>query len=100
MSVQNVSSTPEYIETFLQENSDKLSEIYGQGMRENNNIGCLGLKCSQKENKMDVFFMNAETLYNTLPNEETLMKILDSIQEKRVYFINDLDRNSLFLVYL
>ena len=42
MSITNVKSTPPYIESFLQANSKQLFEIYDQGMKEHNNVGCLG----------------------------------------------------------
>ena len=69
MSITNVKSTPPYIESFLQANSNKLFEIYDQGMKEHNNVGCLGLKCSEKENKMDVFFMNEEMICQMLQKD-------------------------------
>ena len=38
--------------------AQKLIEIYEQGLKEHNNVGCLGLTCSEETNKIDVFFMN------------------------------------------
>jgi len=99
MSIQNVKSTPPYVESFLQTNSDKLFEIYDQGMKEHNNVGCLGLKCSEKENKMDVFFMNEELLLQTL-KKESWDSLKDSIQGRKLFMVQDLDLNSIFLVYL
>ena len=99
MSIQNVNSTPPYIESFLQANSNKLFEIYEQGMKEHNNVGCLGLKCSEKENKMDVFFMDEELLLQTL-KQESWDSLKESIQGRKLFMIQDLDINSMFLVYL
>ena len=99
MSIQNVNSTPPYIESFLQANSNKLFEIYEQGMKEHNNVGCLGLKCSEKENKMDVFFMDEELLLQTL-KQESWDSLKESIQGRKLFMIQDLDLNSIFLVYL
>lgn len=99
MSIQNVKSTPPYVESFLQTNSDKLFEIYDQGMKEHNNVGCLGLKCSEKENKMDVFFMNEELLLQTL-KQDSWDSLKESIQGRKLFMIQDLDLNSIFLVYL
>ena len=99
MSITNVKSTPPYIESFLQANSNKLFEIYDQGMKEHNNVGCLGLKCSEKENKMDVFFMNEELLLQTL-KQDSWESLKESIQGLKLFMIQDLDLNSIFLVYL
>ena len=99
MSITNVKSTPPYIESFLQANSKQLFEIYDQGMKEHNNVGCLGLKCSEKENKMDVFFMNEESLLQTL-KQDSWDSLKESIQGRKLFMIQDLDLNSIFLVYL
>ena len=61
-------STPEYIDTFLKANMVKLVEIHDQGIEEHK-VGCLGFKCSQKENKMDVFFMNEDIILQQLQKE-------------------------------
>ena len=52
--IQQASSTPPYISNFINNNMTKLLEIHGEGIKENK-VGCLGFKCSQAENKMDVF---------------------------------------------
>ena len=99
MDIKNTSSAPVYIERFLQNNKSKLDEIYDAGLQENNGIGCLGLKCSEKENKMDVFFMNEELLLQQL-QKESWENLKASIVGKKLYMVNDLDLNSIFLVYL
>ena len=52
-------------------------------MKEHNNVGCLGLKCSEKENKMDVFFMNEELLLQTLKQDswESLKESIQTVQQ-------------------
>tara|TARA_B100001094_G_scaffold316017_1_gene356709 strand:- start:17 stop:316 length:300 start_codon:yes stop_codon:yes gene_type:complete len=99
MDIKNTSSAPAYIERFLQNNKAKLDEIYDAGLQENNGIGCLGLKCSEKENKMDVFFMNEELLLQQL-QKESWENLKASMVDKKLYMVNDLDLNSIFLVYL
>ena len=99
MDIKNTSSAPAYIESFLQNNKAKLDEIYDAGLQENNGIGCLGLKCSEKENKMDVFFMNEELLLQQL-QQESWENLKASMNGKRLYMVHDLDLNSIFLVYL
>ena len=98
MSITNVKSTPPYIESFLQANSNKLFEIYDQGMKEHNNVGCLGLKCSEKENKMDVFFMNEELICNMIQKHSWENLYNNKPTEKKIFFVNDLDRNAIFLI--
>ena len=63
--IQNVSSCPDYINAFVKYNFDKLMEIYGKGYEEFNE-GCLGLMCNEETNKMDVMFMNVETITKML----------------------------------
>jgi hypothetical protein len=99
MNIKTISSTPSYIERFLQNNKTKLDEIYDTGLQENNGIGCLWLKCSEIENKMDVFFMNEASLLQQL-QKESWEKLKESINGRKLYMINDLDLNSIFLVYL
>ena len=98
MKIQNISSSPEYISKFINHNFHKLLEIYDEGIT---NFGCgvLSFKCSEKDNKMDVFFMNEEQILTNLQKEswESLKK---SINDKKLFMINDLDKNSIFLIYV
>ena len=97
--IQNVSSTPDYISNFINSNLQQLKDIHDGGMLEYKE-GCLGFKCSEKENTMDVFFMNREFLVEqmTLESWENLKSSV--VKDKRLFFINDIDRNSVFLVYI
>ena len=67
--IQQVSSCPEYINTFIQHNLSKLMEIYDAGSSANDGEGCLGLICNQETNKMDVMFMNVETITGMLTSD-------------------------------
>lgn len=97
--IQDVKTTPEYISNFINSNLQQLKDIHDGGMIEHKE-GCLGFKCSEKENTMDVFFMNREFLVEqmTLESWENLKSSV--VKDKRLFFINDIDRNSVFLVYI
>ena len=96
--IQNIESTPEYIGKFLRENMEQLIHIHDGGMEEHK-TGCLGFKCSQTENKMDVFFMTEEIILQML-QKESWEQLKGTINDKKLFLINDLDKNSIFLVYV
>tara|TARA_B100000575_G_scaffold41470_1_gene29008 strand:- start:216 stop:515 length:300 start_codon:yes stop_codon:yes gene_type:complete len=96
--IQNIDSTPEYIGKFLRENMDQLIHIHDEGMEEHK-TGCLGFKCSQTDNKMDVFFMTEEIILQML-QKESWEQLKGTINDKKLFLINDLDKNSIFLVYV
>ena len=98
MQIQNISSAPEYISKFINHNFTKLIEIYDEGINEFN-TGVLSFKCSEKENKMDVFFMNEELILQML-QKESWEQLKNNLNDKRLFFINDLDKSSIFLVYI
>lgn len=97
MQIQNISSTPKYISDFINHNFTKLIEIYDNGISENN-TGVLSLKCSEKDNKMDVFFMNEEQILLTLQKES--WENLKNSTDKKIFLVNDLDINSIFILYI
>ena len=98
-SIQNVSSTPDYISKFINANLEQLYNIHDGGMDEFKE-GCLGFKCSEAENTMDVFFMHKELLIEMM-DEESWEQLKTSLKEdKRLFLINDLDRKAIFLVYI
>ena len=77
----------------------KLLEIYNDGIN-NFQTGCLGFQCSQKENKMDVQFMNDESML-TMLQKESWDNLNNSIPEdKKLFFIMDVDMNCIFLLYV
>jgi hypothetical protein len=96
--IQQASSTPPYISNFINNNMTKLLEIHGEGIKEHK-VGCLGFKCSQAENKMDVFFMN-ESMLLSLLQPDSYENLKGSMENKVLFLIQDLDKNSIFLVYL
>ena len=96
--IQNIESTPPYIGDFLKQNMDQLIIIHDEG-KEEQGIGCLGFKCSQTENKMDVFYMNEGTMLETL-KKESWEQLKTTIEEKKLFLVNDLDLSSIFLIYI
>jgi hypothetical protein len=98
--IQNVDSAPDYIMKFIHENMEDLCMIYDEGLSNNPGLekGIIVFQCSEKENKMDVQFMNDEMMYEIL-EKESVMNLKNNIQEnKKLFFIQDIDRNSVFLI--
>ncbi len=95
--VNQISSGPKYIMNFIKNNLKKLNEIYNKGIEENK-TGMLGFKCSKKENKMDVFFMNEEFICTMMQKDswENLKNSKDN--SKKLFLIHDLDINSIFII--
>ena len=97
MNVQNVSSAPPYISNFIKHNFTKLIEIYDNGNM-NEGPGVLSFKCSQTDNNMDVFYLNEINILTQITKETwgNLKKSTD----KKIFMVNDLDTNSVFLIYI
>ena len=99
MSIQNISSAPEYINQFIQGNLEQLNKIYDEGMK-CNPCGVLAFQCSEKENKMDVQFMNDEMMTQIL-QKDSVIQLKSTIEEnKKLLFIRDMDLNSIFLIQI
>jgi len=96
--IQTASSAPPHITDFMNQNMNKLLEIYDDGVARET-FGCLGMKCSQKENKIDVFFMNEEMLLHML-QKDSYENLKESMENKKLFLVQELDMNSIFLVYL
>ena len=96
--IQHASTTPSYIDEFLKTNMVKLVEIHDEGIKENG-IGCLGFKCSQKENTMDVFFMSEDIILQLL-QKESWEDLKNNIENRKLFLIQDLDEERIFLVYI
>ena len=97
MNVQNISSAPSYISNFINHNFTKLIEIYDES-KMNEGEGVLSFKCSEQDNKMDVFYLN-ETNILTQITKETWENLKQST-DKKIFMVNDLDNNSVFLIYI
>jgi hypothetical protein len=99
-SIQNVDSAPDYIMKFIHMNMEQLCKIYDEGMYSNPDLdkGIMVFQCSDKENKMNVQFMNDEMMCEIL-QKESVMNLKNNIQkDKKLFFIQDLDINSVFLI--
>lgn len=95
-------SCPDYINKFIHMNMEQLMKIYEEGMYENPKLekGILFFQCSEKENKMDVQFMNDEMMCEII-QKDSLKNLKDNIQEnKKLFFIQDIDINSIFLIQI
>jgi hypothetical protein len=99
-SIQQVNSCPEYIHTFIQHNLSKLHEIYDAGYEANDNEGCLGLICNQDDNKMDVMFMNVETITSMLTSDSWENLKLSIPAGKKLFFVKDEGMGAVFLLYM
>ena len=98
--IQNVDSAPDYIMKFIHNNMEQLCKIYDEGMYSNPDLdkGIMVFQCSEKENKMNVQFYNDEMMCEIL-QKESVMNLKNNIQkDKKLFFIQDLDINSVFLI--
>lgn len=94
MSVQNITSAPDYIHKFLESNIDQLNKIYSEE-KNNQGDGILYCKCSMNDNKLELIYMNKK-LFTDLYNED----LWNSIQtDKKSIFFQDLDINENFVLY-
>jgi len=99
-SIQNVDSAPDYIMKFIHNNMEQLCKIYDEGLINNPHLdkGIMVFQCSEENNKMDVQFMNDEMMCEIL-EKESVMNLKNNIQkDKKLFFIKDLDLNSVFLI--
>lgn len=95
-------SCPDYINKFIHMNMEQLMKIYDEGMYENPELdkGIMFFQCSEKENKMDVQFMN-DIMMCKIIQTDSLKNLKDNIQEnKKLFFIQDIDINSIFLIQI
>jgi len=100
--IQHVDSAPDYIMKFIHMNMEQLCYIYDEGLNKNPELekGIMFFQCSQEQNKMDVQFMNDEMMSETL-NKESIINLKNNIEDnKKLFFIQDLDLNSIFLIQI
>ena len=97
MDIHHVDTMPRYISNFISGNLEQVNKIYEEGLL-NNSEGILGCKCSEKDNRMDIQFMNEEMILEMI-TKETWEPYKQNIPEgKKLMYIMDLDLNSIFLV--
>ena len=51
------------------------------------------------DNKMDVFYMNESTIISMMENE-SWQQLKNTMDGKKLFFVNDLDQKSIFLIYI
>ena len=102
MNVQNISKPPEYVSKFINDNIAKLIEIYDEGIDKNdNNIGILKMICSKKSNKMDVQFSDEKDIINNILEAESWENLKKNTpQNKKIFMINDVDENNIFILHI
>ena len=96
--IQNIDSTPTYISNFINQNIEKLINIHDEGKQEHG-IGCLGFKCSEEKNTMDVFYMHESYILENL-SLESWEQLKTTIDEKKIFLVIDIDKNAIFLIYI
>ena len=99
-SIQNVDSAPDYIMKFIHMNMEQLCKIYDEGMYNNPDLdkGIMVFQCSEENNKMDVQFYNDEMMCEILQKESVQTLKNNIAEDKKLFFIQDLDLNSVFLI--
>ena len=98
MNIQNISSLPPYLNKFMKNNFDKLNEIYAEH-KKNVGDGVLSFKCNETENKVDVLYMMEELILQNF-SKETWESLKVQRGDKKIYLIEDLEKNSMFIVYV
>jgi hypothetical protein len=99
MSIENISSAPDYIHKFVNDNYEQLIKIYKEGL-ETDEDGLLFCKCSDKDNRIDVQCMNTEMIVEII-TKDTWDSLKQTIKEdKKLLFIQDLDLECIFLLYV
>ena len=100
--IQHVDSAPDYIMKFIHMNMEQLCYIYDEGLNNNPELekGIMFFQCSETQNKMDVQFMNDEMMLEIM-NKENIINLKNNIEDnKKLFFIQDLDLNSIFLIQI
>lgn len=98
MEVKDTDGIPDYIDIFIKSNMQQLLEIHDNGIVQDGE-GFLVFNCNKNENKMDVFFMNKETISNNYSNIN-YQEIRKKADNKRIFLINDIELKLYFLLYL
>ena len=100
--IQLIESAPDYIHKFIHNNMEQLCKIYDEGMYQNENLDkcILFFICSEKNNNIDVQFKNDEMMYEMV-QKESFDNLKKNIPEnKKLFIINDEDKNCIFLIYI
>lgn len=90
---------PPHIHTFIRENNEQLNDIYGNE-KEKNGPGYLNIRCDTKENKIDVFYINEETKKTMFTKEFCEGVEKGNIDDKKIFIVQELNLNSMFILYI
>lgn len=95
--IQTIGSVPDYINTFVKFQRESLEEIRIKSESEMG-PGCLTLRCSQEKNIMDVIYLDDDNMKKLFENWMTLSQNIP--KDKILYIVQDIDMNSVFLLYI
>ena len=98
--IQQVGTCPDYINTFIHHNIEKLMDIYDTSYENNNKEGCLGFMCNQEDNKMEVMFLNKESMISMVTDESWESLKLSIPEKKKLFFVKDEGLGAVFLLYI
>ena len=101
MNVQNISSLPSYLSNFINSNHEQLYDIYMKS-KEEVGPGILSFKVSGSDNRVDVKYMPEQELLQSLSPEmwEGLKRQAIDNGDKKIYLIEDMEKSSMFIVYI
>ena len=95
--IQTIGNIPDYINAFVKFQRESLEEIRIKSEAEMG-TGCLTLRCSQEKNIMDVIYLDDENMKLLFENWMTLSQNIP--KDKILYIVQDIDLNSVFLLYI
>ena len=99
MNIQNINSAPDYITKFIHTNMEQLYKIYEEGLLSNSE-GILGCICSEKDNRIDVQFMNEERIIGMITKESWIPFKKPIPEDKKILIIQDIDLDKIFIIYV
>ena len=95
--IQTIGNVPDYINAFVKYHRESLEEIRIKS-EEEMGPGCLTLRCSQEKNMMDVIYLDDDNMKTLFENWMTLSQNIP--KDKILYIVQDIDLNSVFLLYI
>ena len=90
---------PDYVHEFIREKKDKLNEIY-EGRKSVDGPGYLHIKINVKENKIDVIYIDEMLKRQMLTKEFCENVETNNKEDKKIYLVEDINLNSLFILYI
>ena len=86
---------------FIGDNNAQLNDIYMES-REQLGPGILSFKCVGSENRVDVKYMPDQEILQSINIEvlEGLKRQAKQNGDKKIYLIEDMEKSSMFIVYI